>query len=116
MAKQALSQFTVKALATAGNYNLEELFEGLRQHKNFTPEFYKKVPNVCHAQFSQSSSDTGKGEMFLFREGSVVLWNFSDQDTANLLDFLKPYQTQPYNSTLIEDESEILNYRYLMEG
>lgn len=51
-------------------------------------------------------------EIFFFREGSIVMWNVSDLESGNLLQFLKRYEQNCYTEELIHIETEFMNYTY----
>lgn len=54
-------------------------------------------------------------EIFFFKEGAAVLWNITDLESSNLLNFLKKYQYDGYSERLSQSESEIMNYKYQSE-
>lgn len=114
-AKVDLAKFTVKAFATASEYNLERLIDSLNAKDEFQPKVFESVPNVCYSTFSKDLSDKEKRELFFFREGSVVLWNIPEPEVEYILDFIKSCQIQPYNNSLVLYESEMLNYKYMLE-
>jgi len=55
-------------------------------------------------------------EIFFFREGSIVMWNISDLECGNLLQFLKRYEQNRYIEELVHTESELMNYTYADPG
>lgn len=52
-------------------------------------------------------------ELFFFREGSTVLWNVREEEAANVLAFIKPYEDNPYDEMLVLSEKESMPYKYL---
>lgn len=55
-------------------------------------------------------------EIFFFREGSIVMWNISDLECGNVLQFLKRYEHKRYTEELVHSESEFMNYAYADPG
>jgi len=51
-------------------------------------------------------------EIFFFREGSVVMWNCSDEEIGNLLLELKDHEVNSYDTNVVMDESEMMLYEY----
>lgn len=51
-------------------------------------------------------------EIFLFRDGGVVLWNITELESSNFLAFLRQYEQDSYSERLVQSESEIMNYKY----
>ncbi|XP_071448316.1 required for meiotic nuclear division protein 1 homolog isoform X2 [Hetaerina americana] len=56
--------------------------------------------------------DTEPRDIYFFREGSVVLWNISDLECTNILNFLKKFEENSYPETLVSDECETMKYTY----
>ncbi|XP_035228162.1 required for meiotic nuclear division protein 1 homolog [Stegodyphus dumicola] len=50
--------------------------------------------------------------IYFFSEGSVVFWNVPDLEQQSVLNFLKPFETNPYDSKLVNAEKEDLDYLY----
>ncbi|KAL0118034.1 hypothetical protein PUN28_009015 [Cardiocondyla obscurior] len=55
-------------------------------------------------------------EIFFFREGSIVMWNISDLECGNLLQFLRSYEHNRYMEEIVHTESELMNYSYADAG
>ncbi|KAK0182999.1 hypothetical protein PV327_001078 [Microctonus hyperodae] len=111
--------FSVKAMATAEEYNLENLLKGLVSQDLYVPKTIhttgKSVPDVIHAVPKYEVSHETR-EMYFFREGTVVMWNTSDLESGNILSFLKNYEDNSYTSSLVHDESEMMSYTYAEAG
>lgn len=109
----------VKALATAEEYNLEALMEGLKQQDLYIPKKFltstKPVPNVIQAI---PKYEVGKEprEIYFFREGTVVMWNIPELELGNVLQFLKDYEDNSYSSEIIHAEGEVMSYTYAEKG
>lgn len=114
----ALGFFNVTAFATAEEYDLEHLFIALKEQKLYEAKKF----------FSTDSLGTNKDvlyvtakyqigeevrDIFFFREGSVVMWNFSEIETNNVLSFLKPFEREAYLKPLVRSESEVMPYTYI---
>lgn len=55
-------------------------------------------------------------EIFFFREGSIVMWNISNLECGNVLQFLRRYEQNRYTEELVQTESELMNYTYADPG
>lgn len=73
------------------------------------------MPDVIHAVAKYEVGREPR-EIFFFREGSLVMWNISDLECGNLLQFLKQYEHDSYTEELIHTESELMTYTYADTG
>ncbi|EZA60374.1 Glutathione synthetase [Ooceraea biroi] len=73
------------------------------------------LPDVIHAVAKYEVGHEPR-EIFFFREGSIVMWNISDLECGNLLQFLRRYEQYRYTEDLIHTESELMNYTYADPG
>lgn len=73
------------------------------------------VPDVIHA-VAKYEVELEPREIFFFREGSIVMWNISDLESGNLLQFLKHYEQNCYTEELVHTETEFMNYTYADSG
>lgn len=107
--------WNVKALATAEEYNLEALAYGLLDQQLYIPSKIStstsSLPDVIHA-IAKYEIECEPREIFFFREGSIVMWNISDLECGNLLQFLRKYEQNHYTRDLIHGESELMHYTY----
>lgn len=69
------------------------------------------MPDVIHAVAKYEVGHEPR-EIFFFREGSIVMWNISDLECGNLLQFLRNYEQNRYMKELIHTESELMHYTY----
>lgn len=108
--------FNVYAYATAEEYDLESLHTSLTKQDLYqTKKFFSKgtpdsgdVLYVC----AKYQIETEPHEIFFFREGSVVLWNCSEEEIGNLLLDLKEFEINSYDNEVVMDESELMLYKY----
>ncbi|XP_028047226.1 required for meiotic nuclear division protein 1 homolog [Monomorium pharaonis] len=111
--------WTVKALATAEEYNLENLAYGLLDQQLYIPSKIStstnSLPDVIHAVAKYEVGHEPR-EIFFFREGSIVMWNISNLECGNLLQFLRRYELNRYIEELVHTESELMNYSYADPG
>lgn len=112
--------WNVKALATAEEYNLEALAYGLLNQQLYIPSKISTsansfVPDVIHAVAKYEIEHESR-EIFFFREGSIVMWNVSDLESGNLLQFLKRYEQNRYAEEMVHTETELMNYTYADSG
>lgn len=103
--------YNVSAFSTAEEYDLDKLLEGLKVQDLYEPKFIPNNNEVIHA-VAKYKVENEPREIFIFREGSVVLWNITDLESSNVLSFLRQYEQDSYSEWLIQSESEVMNYRY----
>ncbi|RZC32802.1 required for meiotic nuclear division protein 1 -like, partial [Asbolus verrucosus] len=107
--------YSVVAFATAEEYDLERLIKGLRELDLYEPKVIENASDVVHA-VAKYQVEKEPREIFFFREGSVVLWNVTDLESSNVLNFLRQYEQDSYSERLVQQESEIMNYRHQSKG
>ncbi|XP_018352084.1 PREDICTED: glutathione synthetase, chloroplastic-like isoform X2 [Trachymyrmex septentrionalis] len=73
------------------------------------------LPDVIHAVAKYEVGYEPR-EIFFFREGSIVMWNISDLECGNVLQFLRRYEQNRYTEELVQTESELMNYIYADPG
>lgn len=90
--------FMVSAFATAEEYDLEKLLEALKSQDLYEPKRFfstddnnEKEPDVLYATAKYQVGAEPRG-IYFFREGTVVMWNFSDMESSNILGFLKKFE------------------------
>lgn len=111
----------VTAYATAEEYDLERLSDGLIKQNLYKPVDLSDDPlakggaDVIHAVANYELSSE-KRQIYFFREGSVVFWNIPELECISVLDFLKHYQIGTYHRSLVIAEKEIMNYSYNTSG
>nr|XP_050870137.1 required for meiotic nuclear division protein 1 homolog isoform X2 [Vespula vulgaris] len=109
----------IKALATAEQYNLESLEIGLLNQQLYIPHKIctstNPLPDVIHAIAKYEVGHEAR-ELYFFREGTIVMWNVSDLESGNILQFLKHYEENSYTLELIHAESELMTYMYTESG
>lgn len=111
----------VTAYATAEEYDLERLNDGLIKQNLYKPvdlcndPLTKGGADVIHAVANYEFS-LEKRQIYFFREGSVVFWNVPELECVSVLDFLKNYEIGAYHRSLVIAENEIMNYSYNTSG
>lgn len=88
--------FNVNAYATAEEYDLEKLLAALKTQDLYEPKKFfssddNSDPDVLYATAKYQVGSEPRG-IFIFREGTVVMWNFSDMESSNILGFLKNFE------------------------
>lgn len=90
--------FSVMAFATAEEYDLEKLLIALKTQDLYEPTRFfnsdnssQNEPDVLYAVAKYQVGKEPRG-IYFFREGTVVMWNFSDMESSNILGFLKNYE------------------------
>ncbi|KAK1138057.1 hypothetical protein K0M31_002545 [Melipona bicolor] len=111
--------YSVKALATSEEYNLEALVQGLTEQKLYMPSSINtstsSLPDVIHAVAKYEVNHEPR-EIFFFREGTIVMWNISEFECDNILKFLKKYEQNRYMEYIVKSESELMCYGYADYG
>ncbi|XP_008203478.1 required for meiotic nuclear division protein 1 homolog [Nasonia vitripennis] len=111
--------WTVKALATADEYNLESLMDGLLKQNLYTPmeirTSAKPFPDAIQAVAKYEIGNEPR-EIYFFREGTAVMWNITDLECSNLLQFIKQYEENSYSNELVQAEGEVMLYSYTESG
>lgn len=90
--------FSVMAFATAEEYDLEKLLVALQEQNLYEPKKFfnsddssENQPDVLYATAKYQVGKEPRG-IYFFREGTVVMWNFSDMESSNILGFLKNFE------------------------
>lgn len=113
------TSYRMKALATSEEYNLESLVEGLIEQNLYIPSSINtstnSLPDVVHAVAKYEVNHEPR-EIFFFREGTIVMWNISEIECENLLEFLKKYEQNRYMDFDVQSESEVMCYNYAEHG
>ncbi|KAG8232719.1 hypothetical protein J437_LFUL013312 [Ladona fulva] len=111
--------WTVVAYATAEEYDLEKLEEGLSKQSLYSPCFVLSDEGSSKSETSDVLRATAKyqfdsepREIYFYREGSVVMWNISDLESQNILTFLRKYEENSYSETLVTNECEVMKYTF----
>lgn len=68
-------------------------------------------PEFLHIE-AKYEVDNESRDLYIFKEGSVVLWNMSEFEMRNILKFIKPFEMSSYDETIVKDETEIMPYTY----
>ncbi|CAH1987664.1 unnamed protein product [Acanthoscelides obtectus] len=103
--------YNVVAYSTAEEYNLNSLLTGLTEQDLYEPRTIENNVDVVHAVAKYRVGKEPR-EIFFFREGSVVLWNITDLESSNILTFLRQFEEDSYSERLVQNESEVMNYKY----
>lgn len=120
-ASELLAQgfYNVTAYTTAEEYDLEHLMRALHEQKLYEAKKFFSTDNlevkqdVLYVVAQYPIGEAVVRDMFFFREGAVVMWNFNDIEINNVLAFLKPFEKDPYIRQLVVSESEVMPYTYV---
>ncbi|EEB12932.1 conserved hypothetical protein [Pediculus humanus corporis] len=107
--------FQVTAFNTAEEYNLESINLDINKFLKYMPsEFNSEFESSVDALHAVSTTDSelNSKQLFLFRDGSVVMWNVPKSEIKTILDFIKNYELNSFNFDIIQNESEVINYSY----
>lgn len=103
--------YGVAAFATADEYDLEKLTEALKKLNLYEPRKIDSNSDVLHA-VAKYEVEAEPRELFFFREGSVVMWNITDLEASNVLQFLRRYELDSHSETMVQEERETMTYGY----
>lgn len=73
--------------------------------------FFSIIVCICIIQYSIILCSTLILNFFYF-SGSIVLWNVTDLESSNILNFLRQYEEDSYSERLIQAECEVMKYKY----
>lgn len=110
-------KFNVFAYATAEEYDLEKLHTAItKQDLYVTRKFFTNSDSdVLHVRGKYEIFAEPR-DIFFFREGSVVLWNCTELETSNVIQYLRQFEVDSYDLEDVTNENEIMNYTYANEG
>lgn len=108
--------WNVIAFATAEEYDLERLKEGLLKNDLYLPcsddPVHAGGADVLHAVAKYKVSPEPRN-LYFFREGSLVLWNVPEIECQSIVDFVQPFEIKSYDRVLIQEERETMPYTYV---
>ncbi|GAV02979.1 hypothetical protein RvY_13473-2 [Ramazzottius varieornatus] len=127
----------VVSFCTAHEYRLDDLKTRLRktwkngsdQQDGGRPRYQlvdsflteELVEDAVHYKISRSGmapldrteeQENEAGDVFIFREGSVVFWNVAKAEAKGMLNVLQEFEVKPYPKSIVEYEAEYLDYGY----
>ncbi|KAH9377084.1 hypothetical protein HPB48_001782 [Haemaphysalis longicornis] len=106
------SSLTAVAYSTAEEYNLMSILSALNKQGLYKGRAISEdLTDVLYASAKYQVGEEPR-ELFFFREGSVVFWNFPEIERKAVLQFLKPHEHHAYSSTLVDQEVEALEFVY----
>ncbi|XP_045503703.1 required for meiotic nuclear division protein 1 homolog [Colias croceus] len=109
---QKEGHFLTLAYATADSYDLKGLKEALIQQKLYEPGTLKtEVGDVMVANAVYTIGDEPR-QIIFFKEGAVVFWNCTELEAKNVLDFIRPFETESYPREVVNKEREVMTYFY----
>nr|XP_050047834.2 required for meiotic nuclear division protein 1 homolog [Dermacentor andersoni] len=107
-----LSSLTAVAYSTAEEYNLTSILNALKKQGLYEDKVISEdLTDVLYASAKYQVNEELR-ELFIFREGSIVFWNFPEIERKAVLQFLKPYEEHPYSPSLVNQEVEALEFAY----
>ncbi|XP_074599026.1 required for meiotic nuclear division protein 1 homolog [Brevipalpus obovatus] len=105
---------TIKSYSTAEKYLLHEFYESISSKSSF------KVIDVSEdledevVVFQLNKTDEKVPSIiYVFREGSIVLWNVTGREEKDILDHLKAYEHKAYPPNFVEEEKETIDFAYI---
>lgn len=96
------------AYCTAETYKWDELLKALQ--KDMVPSIY--FSEVIHVSVANETMQE-EGDVFFFRDGSMVLWDVCPARTRRLLATIEPFQVGAYErSDVLDTYSEAIEFTY----
>ncbi|KRY22278.1 Required for meiotic nuclear division protein 1 -like protein, partial [Trichinella patagoniensis] len=94
------------AFATADSYRFKELIKGIKKENFTVTHISSELPDVVYVQqkFQQP------GEAFVFYDGGVVFWDFTEKSRREFLNAVQLFEESPYEDKIVESEEENLSY------
>jgi len=115
-----LDAWSVVGYSTAEAIDLLGLQETLSTMKEEQQEIFTQVPITGDGErepdciyFTKTfvAEDQDQlGDIFVFRTGCIVFWNFPELERLSALNFLTPFYEEPYAREVVEEESESLSF------
>ncbi|GFS75128.1 required for meiotic nuclear division protein 1 homolog, partial [Nephila pilipes] len=106
----------VVAYSSAEEYDMQRLSEALDNQGLYQRlQLPSDAEEVIHVS-AKYKVDEEPRVIYFFSEGSVVFWNVPDLEQQNVLRFLKPFETNSYDSDLVNAEKEDMDYLYSEKG
>lgn len=107
-----VSSLTAVAYSTAEEYNLTSILSALKKQGLYKDKAISEdLSDVLYASAKYQVTEEPR-EVFIFREGSVVFWNFPEIERKAVLKFLKPHEENSYSPALVNQEVEALEFAY----
>ncbi|KAK8761864.1 hypothetical protein V5799_026861 [Amblyomma americanum] len=107
-----VSSLTAVAYSTAEEYDLMSILKALEEQGLYKEKVLSEdLTDVLYASARYQVNEEPR-ELFIFREGSVVFWNFPEIERRAVLQFLKPHEEQSYSPSLVNQEAEALEFVY----
>ncbi|ESO12843.1 hypothetical protein HELRODRAFT_153971 [Helobdella robusta] len=118
--KKIYKYYDLSAYATAEEYQLETIGHLMQ---NFLPCTVQQLPDdaldVLHVQFNEKNAIKNKEDeetvlknIFLFREGSIVFWNFTEPEKLRILSLIRDHQHGSYDENLIMEQLENVEFAF----
>ncbi|CAG2118429.1 unnamed protein product [Medioppia subpectinata] len=101
----------ILAFSTAEEYDFEELADGLKGQGLYDlMPFDGETDDVFHFRAKYEINNIRR-EFFVFRHGSIVCWNMPFVECEAILKFIKQYEDNPYDQSIVDEEQEIMHYQ-----
>ncbi|XP_071537727.1 required for meiotic nuclear division protein 1 homolog isoform X3 [Panulirus ornatus] len=105
-------EWQVTAYATADEYDLDKLLDGITHQGLYTAATINPDASDVLHMVATYQLESEHREIYFFREGSVVFWNVAELERTNVLRFIKQYEKGKYEEQVVEEECESLTYKY----
>lgn len=112
-----MGKFNVFAYATAEEYDLEKLHTAITKQDLYeTRKFFTNSESDALHVRGKYEIDHEPHDIFFFREGSVVLWNCTELEASNVMQYLRQFEISSYDQEDVISENELMNYTYTNEA
>ncbi|EKX33490.1 hypothetical protein GUITHDRAFT_120340 [Guillardia theta CCMP2712] len=96
------------AYCTAEQFDWDGLLKVLQ--KSMVPSIY--FSEVIHVNL-QESKEASEGDVFFFKDGSLVFWAIPYDQATKILDLIEPYQIGAYHrEDILDCYSEVIDFTY----
>jgi len=101
----------VIAFSTCDEYNLESLLggltsQGLYEEKSLPLDIQDEALHVA----AKYRLDEQSRDVFFFREGTVVFWNFTQTEANSVMQFLRKFEKGSYKENIVRNEQELMEF------
>ncbi|XP_076307524.1 required for meiotic nuclear division protein 1 homolog isoform X2 [Tachypleus tridentatus] len=104
--------WSVVAYSTAEEYDLNGLIDGLNRQGLYQQSAVSEDMNDVLHMCAKYQVGREPREVYFFSEGSVVFWNVPEIEQQAVLKFLKDYETNSYDESIVSEEKEVMEYLY----
>ncbi|XP_003746664.1 required for meiotic nuclear division protein 1 homolog [Galendromus occidentalis] len=99
------------AYSTCEEYQLDVIRNRLADQGLYDVRELPEETEALHAK-ARYVVDAQHRDIFFFKEGTVVFWNFTEIEARTVLKLLKGCETGPYDEDMVEEELEVMEFQF----